>query len=213
MATESTRPASTILSMKLTAVAFVALLPCLAASLGDIEKAKSIGNPAAPVRIDVYSDFQCPACKVFHETVLPMIVKDYVVPGRVFVVSHEFPLTMHPHSREAAGYAIAATQVGKYQQVADALFQAQAVWTANGKVWDTVAAVLTPAEQKKVQALAKEPSVLTQVQQDVDLGTSLKINQTPTVFVSKGARRYPYAGPDRGNYPFLRALIDDLLAR
>jgi protein-disulfide isomerase len=199
--------------MKLSAFALAALLPCLAASLGNIEKSKSIGNPGAPVRIDVYSDFQCPACKGFHENVLPMLIRDYVAQGKVYVVSREFPLTMHPYSREAAGYAVAATQVGKYQQVADALFHTQAAWTANGKVWDTVAAVLTPAEQKRVQALAKEPSVLAEVQQDVDLGNSLKINQTPTIFISKGQKRYPYAGPAPDNYTFLRALIDDLLTR
>jgi len=199
--------------MKLSAFALAALLPCLAASLGDIERSKSLGNPAAPVRIDVYSDFQCPACKGFHENVLPMLIRDYVVPGKVYIVSREFPLTMHPYSREAAGYAVAATQVGKYQVVADALFHTQAVWSTNGKVWDTVAAVLSPTEQKRVQALAKDPSVLAQVQQDVDLGNSLRINQTPTIFLSKGPKRYPYAGPDPGNYPFLRALIDDLITR
>jgi len=199
--------------MKLAAVAFVALLPCLAASLGDIEKSKSVGNPSAPVRIDVYSDFQCPACKNFHETVLPTLIKDYVTSGKVYVVFREFPLQMHPYSREAAGYAVAASQVGKYNQVSDALFQAQQNWSANGKVWDTVAAVLTPVEQKKVQALAKDPAVLAQVQQEVELGNLNKINQTPTIYVSKGARKYPYTGPDRSNYPFLRALIDDLITR
>jgi protein-disulfide isomerase len=200
--------------MKLFAIAVAALLPCLAASLGlgDVEKAKSIGNPAAPVRIDVYSDFQCPACKGFHENLLPTIIKDYVVPGKVYIVSHEFPLTMHQYSREAAGYAVAATQVGKYQQVSDALFKIQAVWSTNGKVWDTVAAVLTPAEQKKVQALAKDPSVFDQIKQDMDAGNMLRIDQTPTIFVSKGAKRYPYAGPNPGNYMFLQALINDLLA-
>jgi protein-disulfide isomerase len=199
--------------MKLFAVAAAALLPCLAASLGDMEKSKSIGNPAAPVRIDVFSDFQCPACKAFHEQLLPVLIRDYVTPGKIYIVCREFPLSMHPYSREAAGYAVAATQVGKYQQVADALFKAQTVWGTNGKVWDTVATVLNPADQKKVQTLAKDPAVLATVQQEVELGTSLKINQTPTIYISKGQKRYPYAGPDMNTYPFLRALLDDLIAR
>jgi protein-disulfide isomerase len=81
--------------MKLSAFTLVALLPCLAASLGDIEKSKSIGSPTAPVRIEVYSDFQCPACKGFHEAVLPMLVRDFVAQGKVYVVCREFPLNMH----------------------------------------------------------------------------------------------------------------------
>ena len=199
--------------MKLTAVALVALLPALAASLGDVDKAKGIGNPAAPVKIEVFSDFQCPACKNFHETVLPLLIQDYVRAGKVFIVSREFPLTQHPYSREAAGYAVAASQVGKYQQVADALFAAQQTWSANGKVWDAAASVLTPADQKKVQTLAKDPAVIGLVQQEVDLGNTYHISQTPTIYISKGAKRYPYAGPDRNNYPFLKALIDDLITR
>jgi hypothetical protein len=47
----------------------------------------------------------------------------------------------------------------------------------------------------------------------VDQGTLLKIDRTPTIFISKGQKHYPYAGPDMSNYPFLRALIDDLITR
>jgi protein-disulfide isomerase len=197
--------------MKVFAVALVALLPCLAASLGDVERAKTLGSPGAPVRIDLFSDFQCPACKVFHEVTLPVLVKDYVATGRAYIVSHEFPLPMHPYSREAAGYATAAAQLGKYQEVCDALFKNQTVWAGNGKVWDAVAAALTPAEQKKVQAAAKDPGVLADVQQGVDMGKMQRINETPTIIISRGTKRYPFPGPNPQNYPLLRALIDGLL--
>ena len=199
------------MSMKSYAAALVLLLPCLAASLGDVDKAKTLGNPSAPVRIDVYSDFQCPACKVFHEQLLPVIFKDYVAPGKVCIVSHEFPLPMHPYSREAAAYAVSAARIGKYQPVADALFRNQVAWGANGKVWDTVAAVLTPTEQKKVQELAKDPSVVNAVQQDVQLGQAEKVVETPTAIIFHGMRRHAWPGPDFSNYPLMRSLIDGLL--
>ena len=138
--------------------------------LVDLEKAKTLGNPWAPVCMEVFSDFECPGCKAFHETVLPLLVRDYVNTGKVYVINHEFPLPMHPYSREAANDATAAAQVGKYQQVADALFANQASWHTSGKVWDTVAGVLTAAEQKKVKELAMAPATLAQVQQDIDLG-------------------------------------------
>ncbi|HEY2012491.1 MAG TPA: thioredoxin domain-containing protein [Bryobacteraceae bacterium] len=173
--------------------------------------AKVVGNPNAPVCMDLYSDFQCPSCKVFHDTALPVIMKDYVATGKVYIVSHEFPLAMHPHAREAAGLATAAARVGKYQAVGDALFRDQAKWAESGKLWDTLATVLTPEEQAKVKALANDPSVLGQVQQDMDLARSLKINQTPTVFVSRGQKRYPFPGPSLNNYTLLKSLIDDLL--
>jgi protein-disulfide isomerase len=197
--------------MKSYAVALAALLPCLAASLGDVDRAKTIGNPGAPVRIELFSDFECPGCKAFHETLLPVIIRDYVVPGKAYIFNHEFPLQMHHYSREAANLATAAATIGKYQQVADVLFQNQTSWGATGKVWDTVATVLTPAEQKKVQSLAKDPAILAQVEQDVEAGKAQKIPQTPTIVLSRGAKHYAFPGPDPGNYLLLRSLIDGLL--
>jgi protein-disulfide isomerase len=197
--------------MKLYAAALAALLPCLAASIGDVDRAKILGNSSAPVRMDVYSDFQCPACKGFHENLLPVLMREYVSTGKMYVVSHEFPLPMHPYSRQAADFAMAAARVGKYQQVADALFRNQQSWAATGKVWDAVASALTPTEQKKVQEIAKEPSIEAAVQQDVAAGQAERVNQTPTVIVSRGTKKYAFPGPDPGNYPLLKALIDGLL--
>ena len=66
-----------MVGMKVHAVALIALLPCLAATMGDFDKEKVLGNPAAPVQIEVYSDFECPGCKSFHENLLPTIMRDY----------------------------------------------------------------------------------------------------------------------------------------
>ena len=194
--------------MKLLALALTALLPCLAAS-SDADPGKSMGSPNAPVRIEVFSDFECPACKGLHERILPLVFKDYVIPGKVYLVSREFPLPMHQYSREAANYATAAARLGKYEQVADALFLNQVAWEANGKVWDTVANVLTPAEAKKVQLLAKDPSVLSEVQHDLEQGMAAGINQTPTMIVTRGTNRFPVVGAV--NYNLLRSLLDGLL--
>ena len=194
--------------MKLFALALTALLPCLAAS-SDADPGKSMGSPNAPVRIEVFSDFECPACKGLHEQILPLVFKDYVIPGKVYLVSREFPLPMHQYSREAASYATAAARLGKYQQVADALFLNQVAWAANGKVWDTVANVLTPVEAKKVQLLAKDPSVMSEVERDVEAGRAVSINQTPTMIITRGAKSYPLAGTV--NYNLLRSLLDGLL--
>ena len=189
--------------MRLAALALAAILSCAAD-----EKGKIIGNPTAPVRIDVFSDFACPACKNFHEQTLPLIIKDYVSIGKVYVVNHEFPLNIatHKYSREAAKYAVAAGRLLIYQPVADALFRNQAEWSNSGKVWETVASVLSPEQQKKVQAIAKEPSVEAEVQRDVDTGTKEKINSTPTIFITHGTQHFPIAYPI--NYMFLRSLLN-----
>src|SRR5690349_16314007 len=99
--------------MKLLALAVTAILSCAAANL-DVDKGKILGSPDAPVRIDVYSDFACPACKNFHEQTLPLILNEYVMSSKVYVVNREFPLNIpeHKYSREAANYASAAARLG-----------------------------------------------------------------------------------------------------
>jgi predicted DsbA family dithiol-disulfide isomerase len=72
-----------------------------------------------------------------------------------------------------------------------------------------VASALTPDQQKKVQALAKEPAIIAQVQADVAYGTSSGINQTPTLFVSRGAKVYTVSGTM--SYTLLKSMLNDLL--
>ena len=186
------------------------ILIAAAAFAQDVEKGKIVGSTSAPVRIEVFSDFACPACRVFHQQTLPMILRDYVQTGKAYVVNREFPLAIadHKYSRPAANYAVAAGRLGIYQPVSDVLFQEQQSWNASGQVWETVARVLTPEQQKKVQTIAKDPTVAAAVQKDVDVGTKERIQSTPTIIVSRGAKKYPIPYPV--NYNFFRTLVDGL---
>jgi protein-disulfide isomerase len=192
------------------ALGLAVLLPCLAA-VPEADKAKAEGSPTAPVVMEVFTSFDCPHCRDFEEVTLPLIRRDFVSTGKVYLVHREFPLSgqYHPYAREAANYAVAAGRVGKYAQVSEALFRNQAGWGATGKVWDTVAAVLTPAEQKKVQALAKEPSVEAEVEREFQEGVALGINSTPTVCITHGAQRFPVQAQNL-NYTFLKSMLEGM---
>ena len=181
------------------------------ATAGQIDRAKSFGNPSAPVTIELFSDFQCPACRALHMQELPLIMRDFVNPGKAYLVYKEFPLTQHAHSKEAATLACASARVGKYEQVADVLFQNQPSWETSGKVFETVASVLTPAERTKVQAMAKDPSVLKEVEDDLQEGQLERVNQTPTIIIIRNGKKYPIGGPL--NYDLLKRFIDELIAK
>ncbi len=201
--------------MKLCVLLAAALLPSLSiAQPLPADTAKCFGNPSAPVRLDVFSDFECPACRAFHTELLPQIERDYGPTGKIYIVSHEYPLNIpaHKYSREVAAYATAAARIGKYEAVADALFQNQQAWYTEGKnpgkFWEVIASVLTPAEQKRVQALAKDASVLNEVQNDYNLGTRLGVNSTPSLFLSHGAQRFSLPWPV--SYPLFRSMVDGM---
>jgi protein-disulfide isomerase len=196
--------------MKLLALALTAMV-CLAAG-PDTEKSRTMGSLAAPLRLDLYSDFTCPHCKMFHDQILPKLATEYIQPGKAYLVFHEYTLTGpgHEFSREASNYAAAASRVGKYAQVAGALFQAQESWARTGKVWDVVASVLTPAERTKVQALVKDPAVLADVQHDLDSGNNAHVDRTPTLVITpRGKKQTPWSY--WGNYELFRGFLNDQL--
>jgi len=191
--------------MRLFALALAALLPAAAA---DAPNGKIVGNPNAPMRLEVFSDFSCPGCKNFHEQTLPILMKEFVGPGKAFIVFRDYvlpPSPGHEHSPEAARFAVAANRVGKYMAVADALFQQQVSWAMSGKVWEAVAPVLTPGEQKKVQELYKAPSVADEVKRDTDTGNRAGLAKTPTVGINYGKehRLWNEWTPANGNAFFL----------
>ena len=197
--------------MKSLAVALVFLLPLMAAAPPNIDQGKVVGSTGAPIELEVFSSFDCPHCKVAHDDFVPQLVRDYVIPGKMFIVYREFPLTgpYHPYARTAADLATAAARMGKYTQVADALWKNQAAWAANGKVWETVASVLTLPEQNKVKALAADPAVTGEVQRDLDEGMRSGINSTPTMFLTAKGKRVPLP-PGVPNYDLMRKILADM---
>jgi protein-disulfide isomerase len=170
---------------------------------------RSRGFPNAPIQIEVFSDYQCPGCKALYDSTLRPLMSDYVDKGKVYLIHHEFPLAMHQYARQAACYACAANRVGKYEQVCDVLFREQPNWSTTGKVDETVCSVLTPAEAKQVRMLAKDPSVVAEVEQDIQLGRNAQVNSTPTMILTHKQKQYRL--PTGAGYDILRRFLDQLL--
>jgi protein-disulfide isomerase len=170
---------------------------------------RSVGPIMAKVTMDVYSDFQCPHCKVLAEETLNRVMEDYALKGKIRLVHHDFPLPMHQYAKQAALVAAAADKIGKFDQVSGALFKQQDTWAANGKVEEAADSVLTPAEAKKVHELAKDPAVAAVVQRDIDLGTRLNITSTPTIILTKDLKSNRVTGSV--SYVILKRYLDQLL--
>jgi protein-disulfide isomerase len=172
---------------------------------------RSVGPIMARVTVDIYSDFQCPSCKLLAEQTLNRVMEDYASKGKIRLVHHDFPLPMHQYAKEAALLATAADKIGKFAQVSEALFKQQTMWEANGKVEEAVDSVLTPAEAKQVHELAKDPAVAAIVQRDIDLGTRLNVTGTPTIIFTKDLKSNRVTGAV--SYAVLKRYLDQLLGQ
>jgi protein-disulfide isomerase len=166
--------------------------------------------------MEVFSDFECPACKQLFEGTLPGIEQNYVSTGKVYLIHRDYPLQIHKFSREAMRYADAAARIGKYNEVAAALFAHQEEWASTGRatgdVVGVVASVLTPAEMATVRRIAKTPQIEAGIQKDYDLGDKVHhVNQTPTTIITCKGQMWPVVGVV--SYPILKQFLDSVLAR
>lgn len=90
------------------------------------------GDPNAPVTLDVYEDFQCPACKIYTENIEPAIIAQYVTTGQVYYrfVPYSFlderaVADGWGESKSAAEAAFCAMDQGRFWDYHDILYANQ----------------------------------------------------------------------------------------
>jgi protein-disulfide isomerase len=157
---------------------------------------KESGSPTAPITVEIYTDYECPACRALYMDTLPSLNADFVATGKVRLVHRDYPLPQHQFSKLATRYANAAGTIGKYEIVANQIFVTQPEWAQNGNVDAAVAKVLAPADMEKVRAMVKSDSHLDDsVTQDVAMGNNQDhVSQTPTIVIVAKGKREPIAG-------------------
>lgn len=172
-----------------------------------------LGNPDAPVFIEVFSDHQCPACRQLYLETMRPVLADYALPGKACVVYHEFPLRQHKYARQAARYAQAASRLGSTQwvQVADALYYFQGQWSETGEVEAVVAKALSEKDMAQVRKWLDDPRLEAAIERDLAEGNRRGVRSTPTFFITANGRTERVNGVVQ--YTILRRYLDSLLAR
>ena len=173
---------------------------------------KAIGNPNAPITMEVFGDFQCPACRGFFETTVKQVIDDYVIPGKVYIIHRDFPLEMHPYALPAARLANAAAEFGQFEAIERALYDHQDEWSAKGNIDEVMASYFPPAQFKKFQTFESQHinEINASIDHDRAMGMQRNVNQTPTVYVTAHGKTeaLPGGGVD---YKLLKSYFDYLL--
>jgi protein-disulfide isomerase len=153
------------------------------------------GETKAPVTLEEFGDFQCPACGTVA-AMLGAIEAEYG--SKLRVVFWNFPLAMHKHGRESALAAEAASQQGKFWQMHDLLYEKQSAWSTLDDVRPLFEQFATQL-QLDVERFKKDyasAEVATRVDRQREYGVSRGVKNTPTIFVN-GREVPPPFNPDR----------------
>jgi len=168
------------------------------------------GNPAAPVTLIEYSDFECPFCKNFHVTARKLVEESK---GQVRWVYRHFPLDqLHPGKarKEAAASECAAELGGNeaFWKFADRLFELS---RSNNRT--DIDKVLPQVAQEIGLDMAKFNSCLAsgrhdkRVEEDLQNAMATGGNGTPwSLVVSKKGNIHPLSGARP--YPAVKQLVD-----
>jgi len=193
---------------------------------------KSYGVNTAPIRMDVFSDYQCPYCRAFYDQTLRSVIADYVSTGKVYLVHHDFPLVLHKYSGEAARWANACAEVGEFGPAEAALYDNQDEWGADGNIAKYISAAMPASDFRRVEAIMRgsampapqatgssvDPmasvahpcSMDTYIAEDIKAGYQLSLPGTPDFVIT--FEGHAFAPVDSAvSWPVLKQLFDTLL--
>lgn len=172
---------------------------------------KTTGSASAQITLELYTDYQCPSCRVMFLETLPPLNTEYVNTGKVRLIHRDFPLPMHQFSKIAAKYANCAGTMGRYDLVATQLFKTQPEWSQNGNIDSVLARVLPPGEMQKLRAMVSDPKIDEGTAKDVAQGVKDNVMQTPTLEVVSSGKREQIGG--NTPFPILKSYLDAKLKR
>ena len=148
----------------------------------------TIGNANAPVKVDVWEDFQCPACQKYSQQIETEIITKYVETGKVFYTFHQFPFidsqVTTKESQQAANASMCAAAQGRFWDYHDIVF---ANWDGEN---------LGAYSDKRLIAFAKtlnlnmteftscfnKDQFQTEIEKDYTDGVNRGVTGTPTIF-------------------------------
>jgi protein-disulfide isomerase len=177
-------------------------------ALARADSARIKGNPAAPLWIVEISDFQCPYCQQWHDASYGPLMREYVDAGKVRFAYLNLPLPNHANAVPAAEAAMCAGLQGKFWEMHDALFSAQAQWSPASDPWPVFRELATArgVDAAQMRACADADIVLPLVQADAARAVEAGVQSTPTFLVGSVMLQ--------GAYPFdaMKQVVDSVLA-
>lgn len=151
---------------------------------------KALGSDSAPIVIQEFGDFQCPVCKLFHDTIQDQIVATYVTTGQARFEFHHYIVIDGNgggnESRRAAEASECANEQGLFWNFHSMLYANQHD-EGSGAFADsrlTSFAENLRLDMTKFNACFSSGRYAQNVREDEQRGAALGVHGTPTLFVN-----------------------------
>jgi protein-disulfide isomerase len=148
-----------------------------------------LGDPNAPVKIDVYEDFRCSACLTYTQNYEPQIIQTYIETGKVYYTFHSFIVIDGNDGTDAsyqsANAAMCAAEQGHFWDYHDTLYANQVTESAS---LFTDERLVIMAQNLNLDMTAfnqcfKAKRYAPEIQGDISQARSLNLTFTPSILV------------------------------
>ncbi len=174
-------------------ILFLSLITLASCSFGWTESTLSSESKTIPTptygkgnhTIEIYADFQCPACINFHKSLGPLL-ESYASSGKVVLEYRQFPLTsIHKNAYRDALAALCGAEAGKYKDMKTALYALEEK-KSGATVSDderVEAAKSVGIDESSFRQCLSSGRYSAQVDADIARGDSLGVQWTPSLFL------------------------------
>jgi protein-disulfide isomerase len=138
------------------------------------------GNKDAKVTIIEYSDFECPFCSRFKETI-DQVLEAY--PNDVRLVYRHFPLSFHQNAQKAAEAAECAGEQGKFYEMHDEIFKAAKSKTLSEEKFKSLAVSLG-LNASQFNSCLDDGKYASKIRNQMASGSAAGVTGTPGTFIN-----------------------------
>ena len=153
---------------------------------------RAVGKSDAPVTLELWTDFQCPVCGQFAESVEPALITRYVTPGTLRIIHHDAAFqggksnSSYDESVEAGAAARCAADQGRYWPFQDWTFANQSGENAGAFAAARLTAIAGAAglDVTAWQACVATGEAQAAVRAETTQAVATGVNATPTMIVN-----------------------------
>lgn len=174
----------------------------------ELRLGRSLGDPDAPLHLEVFEDPQCPACGVFTTRIEPLLKAGPVARGEVLLTYRDM-VFLGPESVDAAAaMRVAEALDGSFWPYHDVLYANQLEPETGGFSRDRLATMAEAVglEREAFLAELEDPGYRAAVLAETADARALGVDRTPTLRIDG---RLLVGVP---SWPELEAMIDDALS-
>lgn len=152
----------------------------------------SMGDPNAPIRIEEFSDFQCPYCERFHEQTEPLLRQYYIDTGKVLFVYRSFGNNISSgvgttESEDSAEAAYCAGEQNKFWELHALIFAnvlGENVGSFTERRLKAIAEKVDGLDMDQFNSCLESGKFEDRVQQDFEDAQAADINGTPAFLIT-----------------------------